>query len=251
MISSDKLLITGASSDIGITYLKNLQRKAERNLEMITVFAHTNTGIDKLKELQAQCNNLNIIIYQADLRMNEHTVQMIEDIILKMGVPTHILHLPAKPLEYHKIKDCLWDDITDDLELQVHSFHSIAKAFLPKMAKAKAGKIVVMLSECTIGPAPKYMSSYVTVKYALMGLVNALAAEYADKGIQINAVSPAMMETKFLNHIDERFIEMNAASSPLKRNVEPIEVARTIEFLLSDGSDYMTGVNLNVTGGNR
>lgn len=68
---------------------------------------------------------------------------------------------------------------------------------IPNMAKKKYGRIVFMLTSCTINNPPKYQSSYVTVKYALLGLMKALAVEYADRGITVNGVSPDMMETKF------------------------------------------------------
>ena len=58
-----------------------------------------------------------------------------------------------------------------------------------------------MLTSCTTNIPPKYLASYVTSKYALLGLVKALSNEYADKGIRINGISPSMIETKFLENI--------------------------------------------------
>ena len=81
------------------------------------------------------------------------------------------------------------------------------------MAKARYGRIAAMLTAYTIGTPPKYMCDYVTAKYALLGFVRAAASEYAGKGVTINALSPNMMETKFLSHLDARSIEMNAQGS--------------------------------------
>ena len=60
-----------------------------------------------------------------------------------------------------------------------------------------------------------------------------------------------MMETKFLQNIDERLIEMTAASSKMQRNIRVDEVIPAIHFLLSESSDYMNGVNINLSGGDR
>ena len=136
-----------------------------------------------------------------------------------------------------------------DLEIQVHSFAEIMKAFLPIMAKQKYGKVVAMLSSVTKGVPPKYLSSYVITKYALMGLINSLVSEYKEKGIQINCVSPTMVETNFLSEIDDRIIEMTAESSSMKRNVKIEEVVEAISYLMSDNSNYTNGVNLGLTGG--
>ena len=60
-----------------------------------------------------------------------------------------------------------------------------------------------------------------------------------------------MMETKFLQNIDERFIEMAASSARMQRNIQVKEVIPAIQFLLSEGSDYMNGVNINLSGGDK
>ena len=65
----------------------------------------------------------------------------------------------------------------------------------------------------------------------------------------VNAVSPGMMETEFLTNIFDHAIEDNAAKSPFGRNLYVDEVIPTIKFLLSDGSDRITGQNIVVSGG--
>lgn len=78
-----------------------------------------------------------------------------------------------------------------------------------------------------------------------------LAVEYASKGITVNAVSPDMMETKFLSELPELIKEHSAKNNPLGRNIYVDEVGPTMEYLLSSGSDVVTGQNIGVTGGVR
>jgi 3-oxoacyl-[acyl-carrier protein] reductase len=75
------------------------------------------------------------------------------------------------------------------------------------------------------------------------------AVEYAGKGININGISPNMIETKFLDNIDKRLIEMNVENSLIKRTIRINEVVAGILFLLSDDSGAMYGANLNLSGG--
>jgi 3-oxoacyl-[acyl-carrier protein] reductase len=117
------------------------------------------------------------------------------------------------------------------------------------MMKEKYGRVVFMLTSNTVGIPAKYQSSYVTVKYALLGLMKALSAEYADKGITFNGVSPDMMETGFLDNIPDLIIEQNAQNSPLGRNIRIDEVIPVIEYMLSDRGAAMTGQNIAITGG--
>ena len=117
------------------------------------------------------------------------------------------------------------------------------------MAKKRHGKIVFMLSAYLLGVPPKFQSPYITVKYALLGLMRNLSAEYVSKGITVNAVSPDMMETKFLSNLPELVIEQSAKNNPLGRNIRVEEVVPAIEYLLSDAANVVTGQNIGVTGG--
>ena len=106
-----------------------------------------------------------------------------------------------------------------------------------------------MLSSCVNGIPPKFLSNYVVVKYALLGLMKALSTEYDNKNITVNGISPGMMETKFLSDIYDHVIEENAQKSSFGRNLYIDEVIPAFEYLLSDGASKVTGQNIVITGG--
>jgi 3-oxoacyl-[acyl-carrier protein] reductase len=117
------------------------------------------------------------------------------------------------------------------------------------MAKRRSGKVLFVLSSVTEGRPPAALSHYVTAKYAVLGLMRSLSQEYAAKNIQINGVSPSMVETKFLSDLDEKFLQLAAEAHPLKRNARVDDIVSAMSLLLTEGSDYMSGVNLPITGG--
>ena len=234
--------IIGARSDIAIEYMKRIKEKC-------TIIALYYGDKSKLENLNNIITNVTFDFVECNLLDSSQIEKAIEYVKNKYNAPTHILHMAAKKFEYVKFSKFNWDDVKCDLEIQVHSFAEFMKAFLPEMAKNKYGKIVVMLSSVTKGLPPKYLSEYTICKYALMGLINSLVSEYKEKGININAVSPTMVETSFLENIDNRLIEMNAMNSGMKRNVKTEEVASAIEFLMKDESEYINGLNLGMTGG--
>ena len=60
-----------------------------------------------------------------------------------------------------------------------------------------------------------------------------------------------MMETKFLSNLDERSIEMSREASAMKRNIKLDEVCAALEYLLSAQAGYVSGINMNLSGGDR
>jgi 3-oxoacyl-[acyl-carrier protein] reductase len=58
-----------------------------------------------------------------------------------------------------------------------------------------------------------------------------------------------MIETKFLDNINEKFVELNAYNHPLKRNAQVQDITPSIKMLISKESDYINGVNIPIAGG--
>jgi 3-oxoacyl-[acyl-carrier protein] reductase len=235
-----RILVLGASSDIGIELVRGLLADGA------TVAAHAFSSGARLKGLA--CDRLRVIL--ADLRESAGIAALCDAAQEALGTPTGIVHLPAARLELKRFGEFDWDRVENDLRVQVKSIGLILKRFLPAMGRLPGrSKVVFMLSSATLGTPPKYMGEYTVAKYALLGLMRSLAAEYAEKPISFNAVSPSMVETRFLGNLPEKFVEMAAASHPAKRHARVDDVVPAIRFLLSAGSDFMSGANLPITAG--
>ena len=170
--------------------------------------------------------------------------------IKKMNLyPTHILHLSASRVTNQRFHKGSVGGFQNEFQIQVDSVRQILQVCIPNMVEQKYGKIVFMLSSCTVGTPPSYWTGYVTVKYALFGLMKALAVEYSGKGINVNGISPSMIETEFLNQIPELVVQQNAQNHPLKRNAAPVDIIPVIQFLFSDQAEYISGHNLMISRG--
>ncbi|MCD8209125.1 MAG: SDR family oxidoreductase [Bacteroidales bacterium] len=236
------LLVLGASSDLGSEFISRVAENYEY------ILAHSNHGAAITQDLQKKYGD-KIILLQADLSDPQAVNNMIQQIHDLPVDPDHIVHFAAPKTTNKKFTKYAWEDYAEAIEVSVHAFVSIAQEFLPSMQKQHYGKIVVMLTSCTCGVPPKYQTPYVSSKYMLLGLMRSLAAEYADKGITINGVSPDMIETKFLEDIPPLIIEKNAQENPLGRNIKIQDVIPAIQYLLSDGADAVTGQNIVISGG--
>ena len=238
---NNNILIVGASSDIGIGLIKSIKEES-------LIIAHYNSCDKKLLELENKIPN-KLVTARADLSSENDTQKLLDTVESLYGIPNKIVHLAAPKFRNIRFKDVIWKDFEDEINICLKSLILILNRFLPKLAKLKTGKVVCMLSSVTLNVPPKSLAHYTTVKYAILGLVKSLASEYADKGIAINAISPLMIETKFLSEINEKIVEMSAYNSPLKRNADIKDVVPMINFLLSKEADYINGVNIPVTGG--
>jgi 3-oxoacyl-[acyl-carrier protein] reductase len=116
------------------------------------------------------------------------------------------------------------------------------------MLERGGGKIVNVSTLATEVPPPGQLK-YVLAKSALDGLTRALAAEYANKNIQVNSVVPNFVETDLVAHVTEGFRKKIADEIPMGRLTSPVDVARAVLFLASNQSSYTTGQRLAVTGG--
>lgn len=237
---TDILLIIGASSEIGINLINNTSRDTQ-------IIAHYNSSKEELEKLKE--TNENLFLIKADLSSSSEVNSLINEVETKFGTPNKIVHLASSKFNNIRFKDLDLDSFDEELTIGIKSLIVILKAFLPKLAKEKRGKVVCMLSSVTLNVPPKNLVQYTAIKYMLLGIVKSLASEYADKRININGISPSMIETKFLSNVNEKIVELSAYNNPLKRNAQVTDVVPSINFLLSKDSDYMTGINLPITGG--
>ena len=120
---------------------------------------------------------------------------------------------------------------------------------IPVMRASGGGSIVnfssVMGSIGTWG-----WSAYHASKGAVGSLTLNAAVHHGPEGIRVNSVHPGLVNT-FMTAGDEDFVAAAVADTPLGRIAEPIEIANTVLFLLSDEASFVTGVQFPVDGGYR
>jgi len=149
--------------------------------------------------------------------------------------------------------DCLLKDMTYDewkrtMDINVNSVMFFCRAVLPNMIKNKCGKIINMASQAGISGSVTH-THYSASKAAIIGLSRSLAREVALDGINVNCIAPGIIRTPMTAHYTPEQVNSFLAKIPMGKFGEADDVAKVIEFLASDGSDYLTGQVFNVTGG--
>jgi len=157
-----------------------------------------------------------------------------------------------------------FDDARRVLEVNVLGTMTVLAAAGRAMVEGGGGSIVNIASMAGVSGAPN-MPAYSASKAAVIGLTKAAAKDLAPHGIRVNAVSPAfvgpgrMWETQvaqqaaagsqyFATEPNEVAAQM-IGMVPLRRYGSTHEVASVVAFLLSEDASYVTGVNLEVSGG--
>ncbi len=239
---SNVYLITGASSDVGIALIRRVLQPED------VVIAQ---GAGDLSGLAQLCQDYpgQIRTYDVDLTDEAATELFIRDVAANYPLPTHIVHLPALRVINTKFKNFDEERFDKDLSVQVRSAVKICKIFVPKMAKAKRGRVLFMLTSYLLGMPPKNTAAYVMAKSTLQGLAKSLAADYAGTGVTVNCVMPSMMETKFLADTSDLIVQASAEANPMGRNARVSDVVPAMAFLLGEEAGFITGVTLPITGG--
>lgn len=125
-------------------------------------------------------------------------------------------------------------------------FHC-CRAFVPAMVERGYGK-VVSISSSSIFAAKNQLAHYVAAKAGVVGLTRALAREYGDAGVTVNALSPGATDSGAVNATPE-YLESKVPARSIRRVQVPEDLVGALLFLCSPASDFITGQNLVVDGG--
>jgi NAD(P)-dependent dehydrogenase (short-subunit alcohol dehydrogenase family) len=154
-------------------------------------------------------------------------------------------------IELSKLADgeeAVYDKIMD---VNVKGVWRCMKYQIPAMLQQATSVIVNTASIAGLGAAPK-MSIYSASKHAVIGLTKSAAIEYGKKGLRVNAVCPAVIDTEMY----KRATQNDPQKEHFIKNLHPIgrigqaeEVAAAVLYLCSDLAGFTTGVALPVDGG--
>jgi 3-oxoacyl-[acyl-carrier protein] reductase len=242
--SPKSMMVTGASGGVGRELLL-LARLA--GWGVVGIYHRNHEQAEAIKE-QWGDSSASLRMVACDLTKPNEVAQLI-DTLPKSYCPDALVHLAAPSITARPLRSIEWQDCQQQLDGMLKPIVMLTPTFIRRMAHRGSGRIISALSAVVLGRPPRGFASYVVAKYAVMGYMNCVAAEYAERGIAVNTVSPGAMNTGLLKDLPALLTEQMRAASPGGKWIEPSSVARAIFWLAAEAPPELTGCNLPLTSG--
>ena len=150
---------------------------------------------------------------------------------------------------FNQIAESDWDAA---MAVNVKGIWNCCKAVVPAMRQSGGGSIVNVASLAATYGMP-FALHYTTSKAAVIGMTRGLARELGRDNIRVNAIAPSAVATEgtveFMGEKYDRALEVIRAGQSIQRTLEPEDLVGTVMWLVSDGSQFVTGQTIAVDGG--
>lgn len=146
----------------------------------------------------------------------------------------------------------IWDQTNEDwqkaIAINLSGVFYFCRAVIPHMRTRGYGRIVNIASIAGKEGNPR-MIPYSATKAGVIGLTKSLGKEVATDGICVNAVSPAVVQTKILDQLTPEQINYMTERIPMRRTGKPEEIAAVVHFLASPDCSFVTAQCYDASGG--
>jgi len=240
LLKDQVAVITGAASGLGRAIAKKL---FEQNVNVVLL----DKNIEELSQLSKQLKMA--VVYEVNIVAENLVKQTIEaisndfgriDILINSAGITGVTNIKSHETSAENIR------LVFDVNFMGSYFTS--KYILPVMLKNNYGRILHIASiagkEGNAG-----MLAYSASKAAIIAMTKVQGKEYAETGITINALAPAVIRTALVDAMPEEQVKYMTDKIPMKRCGSLNEVASMASFIVSPENSFTTGFTFDLSGG--
>jgi 3-oxoacyl-[acyl-carrier protein] reductase len=238
------MMVTGASGGVGRELLL-LTRLA--GWDVVGIYHRNQDQAEAISKEWKDARGL-LRMLACDLTKPDEVCQLLNT-LTDQYCPDVLVHLAAPPIDARPLRRVEWQDCQHQLDGLLKPLVILTPTLVRRMAHRGSGRVITALSAVILGKPPRGFSSYVTAKYAVMGYLNCIAAEYAERGVAVNTVSPEAMNTGLLKDLPGLLTDQMREANAGGKWIEPSSVARVIFWLAAEAPPELSGCNLPLTSG--
>ena len=237
-------LVSGGSRGIGKTIVLEL---AKNKVNVAFSYVNSRESAEKLAASVKEMGQEAVAV-QSDVRDFESVKNFLRTAKDKYGKIDFLVNNAGiiRPRSLAFMSDADWKDV---LETNLYGTFFLTRLIIQYFLKEKTGGSIVNVSSLTGIKAVSGQTNYAASKGAMIAFTKSLAKEVAPYGIRVNAVAPGYIQTDMVKTIPEDKMNELLEDIPMKRIGKPEEVAKAVNFLLSDSASYITGHVLLIDGG--
>jgi len=235
-------LVTGGAQGIGKAVALML---AHHGADVIVADVNLEKAQETAKEVEA--TGRGAMAVKVDITRLNDVEQMVESAIARFGKVDILINNAgiARDKLILRMTEEDWDAV---LDVNLKGTFHCTKTVIKHMSKQRSGKIVNIASVVgEMGNAGQ--ANYSASKAGVIGLTKTVAREFAQRGINVNAIAPGYIQTPMTDVLPDKAKEELKRLIPMERLGQPEDVAHAVLFLVSEASSYITGQVLNVNGG--
>ncbi|XP_062319451.1 D-threitol dehydrogenase isoform X4 [Osmerus eperlanus] len=237
--------VTGAGQGIGRAFAHAL---GEAGAKVAVVDMDQGKAASVVEELTLK--GINCILIVADISKSADVQRMIDSIVSKWG-EIHIACNNAGINMNSASEDTSLEEWDQTFNVNLRGTFMCCQAAGRVMLKQGYGKIINTASMASlIVPHPQKQLSYNTSKAGVVKLTQTLGTEWVDRGVRVNCISPGIVDTPLIHSESLRpLVQRWLSDIPAGRLAQVTDLQAAVVYLASDASDYMTGHNLVIEGG--
>jgi 3-oxoacyl-[acyl-carrier protein] reductase len=238
-LTGRKALVTGATGGIGGAIAQALHGQGAtvaisgtRRAALDELASHLGERVEIVEANLADKDAVEALVPAAEAAMGG-----LDILVNNAGVTRDNLFL--------RMKDEEWETV---IAVNLTASFRLSRAAVKGMMRRRHGRIVNIGSVVGSMGNPG-QGNYAASKAGLLGMMKALAAEVATRGITVNTVAPGMIESPMTDVLGDKVREQMLSAIPMRRLGQGPEIAAAVVYLASDEAAYVTGHTLHVNGG--
>jgi len=238
-------IVTGASKGIGEAIAKGFSRAGAR----VVVSSRKLDGVESVAR-SIQDEGGEALAIQAHMGYPEQVASLVNDTVDKWGSVDVVVNNAGISPHFGPLLTADEGQFEKILDVNLKGYFRLCKEVYPHMVTQGGGKIINISSVVGTRPGPG-MGAYSISKAGINMLTMVLANELGQHNIQVNAIAPGLIKTKFSSVLwrNEELLRRQESITPLGRIGLPEDVVGAALFFASPASDWVTGTVMIVDGG--